>query len=404
MALGLNEGESDNVDINQDDLINSPETTESQVNKPAIRQVRLILDHSAFVRGIGNVKRWFNDEYVKANATRSNEVIHLSIFIPSYTLHEFEFVKRGTSISATNAREAIRFIDNYFENEDNEDRKNSVIEYDLSLESSTDTIPSWNSCLRYKTHSPKVKEFPNYKTKFDSNLIGQSGASGERRSSKGGNDENDFDINFTETFDSSLSFKERSNSVSSENSNDLPDSNQYAEMPARLKYLIRTCIYKRFLEKHESHNDTQEWKLVTEDSIAKIWAKSFGIDCVNVNEAELLIFKSYDVNSFRIYNPHNNFSVEEEFDPSSNILQNTIDTTLYSYTTVHEDAPNNKNSRGRSHNNRGNRRGKKGRQSAIPTTLAVQSARQTPDGSFIKREKFQAINYAPRGSGDLWEP
>ncbi|RLV95752.1 Nonsense-mediated decay protein 4 [Spathaspora sp. JA1] len=360
------EESSSNPDV-LNDLHKTPQST--------VRQVRLILDHSAFVRGIGNVKRWFNQEYITSNITRSNETIHLNIFIPSYTLHEFDFVKRGTSISATNAREAIRFIDNYFETE--QDREIfKEITYDLSLESSTDAIPNWNTCHRYKIHSPQIKEFPNYKTKFDSNFIGQ----GKPQQYYYGNN---FEEALSGNFDNSVSLDD--------------DSESLAQMPARLRYLIRTCIYKRFIEHHECNNETEEWKLVSEDPIAKIWAKCYGIDVVNVNEAELLIFQSYDVNSFRLDNPHNNFSIEEEFDPRTNILQNTIDTTLYSYTTVEEDQTN--------FNKQGSR-SRKGRNknTTIPTKLAVQGVRQDPDGRLVKREKFQAINYAPRGSGDLWEP
>ena len=98
------------------------------------------------------------------------------------------------------------------------------------------------------------------------------------------------------------------------------------------------CL-QRFIEntKPKATNELEEWKLVTEDSIAKTWAKSFGIDCVNVNEAELLIFQNYDVNLFRLYNPYAND--RDNFDPSTNILQNTIDTTLYSYSTAHQEPP-----------------------------------------------------------------
>ena len=59
--------------------------------------------------------------------------------------------------------------------------------------------------------------------------------------------------------------------------------------------------------------------MVTEDPITKIWAKSYGIDCLNVNEAELLIFQNYDVNLFRLYNPYANDG--DDFDPSTNICK-----------------------------------------------------------------------------------
>ncbi|KAL6452480.1 NMD4 Nonsense-mediated decay protein 4 [Candida maltosa Xu316] len=355
-----------------------------------------------------NVKRWFNEEYINANATRSNEIIDLNIYIPAYTLHEFDFVKKGTSISATNAREAIRFIDNYLENEVEFD--SDKIRYNLTLETPSDNIPSWNRCMKYKIHSPKIKEFPNYKTKFDSSLIGQTPLSTNTN-----NNENDLD--FVENFDNVLTFNQRNkvNDIQYENSqsyqNAVANSEQLAEMPVRLRYLIRTCIFKRFIESNSSHqsarNEIEEWKLVTEDSITKIWAKSFGIDCLNVNEAELLIFQNYDVNSFKLYNPYAND--KDNFDPRSDILQNTIDTTLYNYSTAHQDPVSfsNTKKRGRGGKRGGGRGGKPkkdGRSIPLSTDAVVHSEKSETGNGYIKKEKFGAINYAPRGRGELWKP
>ncbi|OWB74290.1 hypothetical protein B5S31_g4078 [[Candida] boidinii] len=57
-----------------------------------------IVTPSAFVGGIGNIKQWYND-------------YDCNFFIPTYTLKELDFLKKGVSLIATNARESIRFID-----------------------------------------------------------------------------------------------------------------------------------------------------------------------------------------------------------------------------------------------------------------------------------------------------
>ena len=395
MSIDLSSDESD--DYFKDELLEPSGRFTPDFGSPTVRQVRLILDHTAFVRGIGNIKRWFNEEYITRNTTRTDEIIKLNIYVPSYTLHEFDFVKKGTSITATNAREAIRFIDNYLENEVESNSKKII--YDLSLESPQDKTPSWNKCLKYKVHSPKIKEFPNYKTKFDSSLIGQAPVSGHP------SDENELD--FIESFDNTLSLQQNKklNDIQYENSNSYQNaaanSDNLAEMPVRLRYLIRTCVYKRFIEntKPKATNELEEWKLVTEDSIAKTWAKSFGIDCVNVNEAELLIFQNYDVNLFRLYNPYAND--RDNFDPSTNILQNTIDTTLYSYSTAHQEPPKVEfKKRGRKER----RRRDEGRSVPLSTEAVVHSAKNDTGSGVIKKEKFGAINYAPRGQGQLWRP
>lgn len=395
MSSDLSSVESE--DYFQDELLKSSGKFTPEFDKPVVRNVRLILDQTAFVRGIGNIKRWFNEDYINKNATRTNETIKLNIYVPSYTLHEFDFVKKGTSITATNAREAIRFIDNYLENEVKS--KSTKIIYDFSLESPKDNTPSWNKCLKYKVHSPKVKEFPNYKTKFDSSLIGQSSTTGNS------NNENELDL--VGNFDNVLTFQQSNKLIDIQYENSpsyqtaVANSEELAEMPVRLKYLIRTCIYKRFIEKTKPKavNELEEWKLVTEDSIAKIWAKSFGIDCVNVNEAELLIFQNYDVNLFRLYDPYAND--KDNFDPSTNILQNTIDTTLYSYSTAHQDPPKvNFKKKKRNQKNRKD----DGKSISLSTDAVVHSAINDTGSGLIKKEKFEAINYAPRGQGQLWRP
>ena len=93
MSLELSSNESE--DNFRDELVDiSGQVSKKPINIDS-RQVRLILDHTAFVRGIGNIKRWFNEEYINSNTTRSNEIINLNIYIPTYTLHEFDFVKRA---------------------------------------------------------------------------------------------------------------------------------------------------------------------------------------------------------------------------------------------------------------------------------------------------------------------
>lgn len=358
--------------IREDELAKYGESKDSNPTAVRTRSVNLILDHSAFIKGIGNVKRWFNKEYIEKNFMGGlHEKVHLNIFIPTYTLHEFDFVKKGTSMLATNAREAIRLIDNFFENSDDDGfnqnyRENiqsegSPFTYNLYIESPVEGYPSWAQCMKYKTHSPLIKEFPNFKTKFDSNLIG-----------------NEEDIG--EDFDTNLDIKhENANSYQLT----LQQANNEAEMPKRLKYLIRSCIFKKYIESEH------DWRLITEDPITKVWLKSFSIDCINVNEAELLIFRSHDINRlnqidprFDFYNPY-----KLDYEPEGGILHNTVDTSAYSYTTMENYKPH-----------------KKDRQAHRRINGVVDSYQEFYTGDEVKREKFDAINYAPRGKGQLWDP
>lgn len=350
--------------------------SQSIVNDTAVspRYVNIILDHSAFIRGIGNIKRWFNEEYIHQNLSPNRSIkTVLNFYIPTYTLHEFDFSKKGNSMTATNAREAVRFIDQLFENENNRFNINSskseeeYILFNIYIESPSEAGPSWNDCTKYQVHSPKVKEFPNFKTKFDSNLIG-------------------YNFNSENYLDDS---KTKLNDIQYENSESfqlaLANSDNLAEMPTRLRYLIRACIHKQFIESKRNGAPT-DWKLITENPITKIWANSFGIDCLNVNESEVLIFQNHDVNQFKMFNPHNAYNIgDDDYSHESNILQNTIDTTQYSYESVNKPRKQNK---------------VKGHK--MDGVVEVDSV--GINGDVVKRERYDSINYAPRLKGSLWKP
>lgn len=367
--------------------------------EPSTRHVLFIIDHLAFVRGIGNIKRWFNRDYIHTSvtgtpaptngdaATPNANPIDLTIFIPLYTLHEFDYVKKGTLMQATNAREAIRFVDHLFETED--DLDNQYIRYHLLIESPRESGPAWPQCLKYKVHTPQVGEFPNYKTQFDSNLLGHVDEDGIQYENL---------VRYQEAHD---------------------HADQPAEMPTRLRYLIRPCIFKRFIES----NATGEFKLVTEDPITKIWAQLFGIDCLNVNEAELLMFKEYDISNAN-YDPHRSLGDE----PIAHTMHLTIDTTRYEYSHAKEYHPPKAN--------KGDKRQKSKKKTADTTnTTKTDTAKTKTDttkddlkplakpktrkprrirqpirdvvnenGDPVKRERFDVINYAPRGQGMLWKP
>lgn len=332
------------------------------------RRINLILDSSSFTRGIGNIKRWYNKEYVKGRDDRiKNQKNIITLYIPSYTLHEFDYLKKGSSIISTFTRQSIRFIDELFEKDLTE---NSILEnftINLIIESPQEKGFPWSKCQKFQIHSPKVKEFPNFKTKFDSSLIGKKKELLRPLDPSEYNNINDIQ------YENSQSFQKAAE-----------NSEKYARMPSRLKYLISSCIFKKFIQKHEINDPMEEWKLVTEDPIIKIWGSSFDMDCMNVNEAELLIFQSYDVN--KLYNPHH--SLEDEPHHNS-ILQDVIDTSVYEYTSLDRPKSSKKNTLW-------NR--------TKPVQGVTEEVRSETNGEMVIKERFNAINYAPRGQGKLWKP
>lgn len=327
------------------------------------RSVNLILDHSAFIRGIGNVKRWFNKEYVaKQLSTQKNNgptKIKLNIYIPSYTLHEFTFARKGTSILASNAREAIKLVDTVAGAEDDvpsfgeatSENPTDPITYELHIEQRGRNFPSWEQCLQYQQQVPQVKDFPNHRTNLENTVWG--------RPKKGKGIEEDH------------------------------GAEEAAEIPRRLTHLIRSCVFKRYIDGSGGSCGDTQWKLVTEEGVTRTWARCFGIDCLNVNEAELLLFHSQDVTGFDVSGPGADFNSDsDKFDRAERgILHQWVDTTKYSYEKLGKD------------------RKKKGRKNTLrKQKLAEEATLAPPTPGVLKEEDFDLINFAPRAKGSLYVP
>lgn len=331
-----------------DELFDKVESPVPQVNHEGVPLVNFILDHTAFTKGIGNIKRWFNPEYVKTECSHLKP--RLNLFIPTYTLHEFDYVKRGLTMTASNAREAIDFIDKL-----SEGVENPPLEYDIQLEDEAQSSISWDACQKYQIHQPVIGEFPNYQTQF--------------RSSKIGRPQPD-QYHETISYENSESYQSAA-----------AHANEPALMPPRLRYILRPCIKMMF----QSPQQEGKWTLVTEDAITKIWASSFGINCMNITEAELLLFKAYDVNNLRQYDP--NRTILDQNGPNS-ILQETVDTSSYPYQPTETSMPKKAAKSNKHKPHFGNTK----------VTGVVRNERG------IQKEHFDKINHAPRGPGTLWTP
>lgn len=338
--------------------------------------VNLILDPSTFTRGIGNIKRWYNEEYVEQKKKKQKNIhTTVNLYIPRFTLNEFKYLKRGTTMIAVYAQQSIKFIDDIFDRNNISKDITKNFHINLSIEGPNESGPPWPLCERNQIYRPRIKDFPNFKTKFDSTTMGKN-----------------YKDSFLDGFGIRSYEKEQPNDIQYENSESYmtaaANADNFATMPARLKYLIRSCIFKRFIQQQETEDRTEEWKLVSEEPITQIWARSFGIDSINVNEAELLMFQSYDVNE--VYNPHTSFNVDDALSHDS-VIQETIDTSLYTYSSLGNARKGNVKS---SKDNNKQRKVK-----GISTEVISQV-----NGEVVKHEDFDSINYAPRGKGKLWKP
>lgn len=291
-----------------------PQMAESPVLEEPVRKVNFILDPSAFTLGLGNIERWFDDSYFQSQVKDKSENIHLNMYLPTYTLHELDYQKRGPIVGSTKALEALKFIDrmldcddglsDFFDEEEEKDvsgRKtgNSLIKghflHSLYLEHRTHQFPQWSACSKFQIRSPSTLELPNHGKYSLYDEINHFGGD------------------------------------TKEITDDEP------EIPARLKHLIRSGIYLTRMNHNGPEQITGDmWKIVTEDTAIKVWAGCFGIDCLNINEAELLLFHGKDLAKFEIKAQGADFFSGNDIYQmdAPDLLHKKVNTTSYNYTDL----------------------------------------------------------------------
>ncbi|KAJ8144985.1 hypothetical protein OY671_001923 [Metschnikowia pulcherrima] len=345
------------------------ETPSSPAPTNPVRTVNFILDPSAFTLGLGNIERWFDEDYFRSQVKNKNEKIHLNLYLSTYTLHELDYQRRGPIVGSTKASEALKFIDRKLESDngllDNlgddlepeaaQASADEKFSYSLHLEHRTYQFPQWPTCAKFQIRNPDPEELPNhgkYSLYDEINHLGGDvqGRAGEK-----------------------------------------------LEVPARLKHLIRSAIYLTRMKHNGPADITGDmWKLVTEDTVTKVWASCFGVDCLNINEAELLLFHGKDLTKFEIKGQGADFfSGEDKYQAEApDTLHKKVNTTHYKYTHLKADEnANNKKRDGR----------RKGTTKAPQKAISSQSEPQESDESKgvkveggVITEDFNMINFAPR--------
>ncbi|GEQ67136.1 hypothetical protein JCM33374_g799 [Metschnikowia sp. JCM 33374] len=361
-------------DIEKDVLIgvSEPLLTEvpaSSVPENPVRSVNFILDPSAFTLGLGNIERWFDQEYFRSQVKDKEEHIHLNLYLPTYTLHELDYQKRGPIVGSTKASEALKFIDRILESDDglpedfdeaNEESPEIVqntqpgnFSYNMSLEYRTQKFPQWSACTKFQIRSPSSEELP---------LHGKYSLYDEINHNGG-----DLEAVFGESHD----------------------------VPSRLKHLIRSGVYLTRMDHNGPAQITGDmWKLVTEDTATKVWASCFGIDCLNINQAELLLFHGKDLTKFEIKTEGADFFTGEDIyqTETPDALHKKVNTTSYKYTDLKavQGAKNSKRVGGK----RNILKNLKGKPQAESQNDNVQTNVRVESG--VITEDFNKINFAPR--------
>ncbi|KAG7698986.1 hypothetical protein KL929_001741 [Ogataea haglerorum] len=209
----------------------------------------VIVDPSSLVfGGITRLKKW-QTEY------------RLTVFVPNYTLRELDFLKRSINpVVARNARESIRVIDAAI-SEDPADTHNPR-NVQFLLESPEEAGPDWKKASSYRQRTPLLGEIPT--------MAGGYGLYQEPRNKT------------TRTVNTGF---EKQQELAKDT-----DQHEKAKVPPRLRYLIRSCIQKQYVEnKKRKPRSRIDWVVVCEDPVTSTWLRCFGFKVLSMNQMEAFL-------------------------------------------------------------------------------------------------------------------
>lgn len=346
--LGLDDPMVDQVNLANARRLSLPLARSDHAEAP-FRNVDLVLDPSACTHGLGNIQRWFEKSYYDSQMQPKNCKVHLNVYVPTFTLHELEMQRKGMTLNSIKAAEAVKFIDSVVQQEEElaldalsldeihehpadssshaplpsvAKNESGGLTHNTHLEYRPDRYPSWDECVSKQIRVPEVGELPP------------------------------------------LSPLDR-------------DTNGVPQVPARLRSLIRSCIFLTHVRVKDTLNHGWHWRLVTEDKLTKIWASSFGIECLNINEAELLLFQGKDVAHPLISLAGADFfDATDRYQKAPDLLHQRVSTTSYKYEKL-----------------KGKRKTKSKADDSAPAQKS-QYVTRNEDG--LVSEAFGVISFAPR--------
>lgn len=189
------------------------------------------------------------------------------------------------------------------------------------LEAEQDVGPDWKIASGYRRSTPLLSQLP--KPINGSSSHGQFNHGGKKTAvgvygnnipgtfnTHSKKDVTDFSVAETHSMNNSRSNSNAINEV---------DPDEKAVVPIRLKYLIRSCVQKTYIEnKGLDEQDRVNWSVICEDTTTSIWLKSFGLDVKTLNDVQ----QDFDVNSGKssgnvLFDPDSGKLVETDRDTKS---------------------------------------------------------------------------------------
>ena len=286
-------------------------------------------------------------------------------------------------------------------NEAKASKKNSVKPVTFILESERNVGPDWKIASGYRRSTPLLSELPKPINGFSS------------RGQLVNDDGRNFAVGvFGNNIPGSFNVSAKNNNIHAANSNSATNpsyvgDSEKAIVPIRLKFLIRSCIQKQYIEgKFLKEDERITWNVICEDATTSIWLKNFGLKVKTLNNVQ------DDFDKFS-----GGLGAKVLFDPSSGKLVETS-SAKFNRKNTNKKAGGAKNQRIKSKEGNSTAKLEENESTAkaitnTSTKTKVRRAKKTQKSAKIdssseigssKKHVVSADTYAERGQGELWTP
>jgi hypothetical protein len=281
------------------------------------------------------------------------------------------------------------------------------------LEAENSVGPDWKIASGYRRSTPLLSQLP--KPINGSSSEGQFNHDQKKKAIGvfGNNIPGTFNMinNHNNLINMDFNDKNTSNDI---NVNRNENMDERAIVPIKLKYLIRSCIQKQYIEnKNIKESAKINWHIISEDATTSIWLKSFGLSVKTLNEVQ------HDFDDYSGISKSNVL-----FDPDSGkLVETTLDdlqrknkikkpkswkTNNQKNFNKNEDSSNEneiKYNKNKNRNKNRNRNRKKNNDQTKDNNKNINSETNSKD--VFENGKAHVVSadaYTKRGNGELWTP
>lgn len=338
----------------------------------------------------------FEQDEVEVSSPHVNSSEHDSVEDSQKSRRKVDKTKRSesndyTDFESYNKMKLVR-------NEAKSTKKDPVRPVTFILEPERSVGPDWKIASGYRRSTPLLSDLPKPINGFSS------------RGQLVNDDNRNFAVGvFGNNIPGSFNVSAKSNNSHAVNATN-PSSNgdgEKAVVPLRLKFLIRSCIQKQYIEsKSLKEEERIIWNVICEDATTTIWLKNFGLTVKTLNDVQ------DDFDKFS-----GGLGAKVLFDPSSGKLVETT-SAKFNRKTVNKKAGGAKGQRVKSKEGLNLVKSEENESTANANGITItktkarkaKKTQKTPkldvsaNTGPAKKHVVSADTYAERGQGELWTP